>query len=223
MFRAIERARVSANFFFVGDTVREHRGLVREIASAHAADTHTDTHPNLRRLTKEQQRDQIRRGRGVLEDLLGSPVLGFRAPYHHLNQDTVDVLNEERFRFDASMLYFRYNPGNLQEVYPTWFREWMPLYGQLGLSPETTFGVFRTLVRLRNTCVLPAHPQYSGRDAALARGFENFLHWSVDQGARFWRIQDWLLARRGVAVAPLPVAGGGGGLPQQESSAVVSG
>ena len=203
MADAIDAAGVVANYFFVGDTVRAFPDVVRSIADRHQVESHTMTHPNLRTLSKSAQRREIMDGKAAVEDCIGRRTRGFRAPYHCLNRDTVEILNEEGFTFDASGLYFRYRMGAVQELTPSWFREWMPLYDWLRLSPETGWGVFRQIVRLRQVSLLPAHPQYSGRDAELVRGFGGFLRWAKnDAGARFWTIDEWLCETRGVALPP---------------------
>jgi peptidoglycan/xylan/chitin deacetylase (PgdA/CDA1 family) len=200
LWQAIERVGVAANFFFVGDTAREEPELVREIARCHQVESHTMHHDNLRRLDKAAQRRTILDGRRSVEEVIGRPTRGFRAPYHAYNRQTVEILNEEGFVFDASRLYYFYPMGRVHEVKPTWFREWMPLYGQLGITPRAAFGFFRSLVRLRRVSVLPAHPHYSGLNDTLASAFEEFLRWAKDRGAIFWPIDKWLYATRGVAL-----------------------
>lgn len=202
MSRAIERAGVAANFFFVGETALTQPALVRHIAETQQSESHTMGHSNLRRLTKRGQQRAILDGRRAVERVIARPTRGFRAPYHFINRDTVEILNEEGFVFDVSRLYFRYlSFGKVHEIVPTWFREWMPTYGRLGISPHAAFGVFRSLVRLRRLSVLPAHPQYSGMNRSMARAFEDFLRWGIDQGVLFWPIDKWLHVTRGV---PLP-------------------
>jgi hypothetical protein len=201
MWRVIERAGVAANFFFVGETARAFPDLVREIASGQQAESHTMHHENLRKLDKTAQRRAILDGRHAVEDVIQRPTRGFRAPYHCLDRKTVELLNEHRFVFDASRLYYRYlSLGRVHEIVPTWFREWMPTYGKLGIRPRTAFGIFRALVRWRRLCVLPAHPQYSGMSEGMARGFAEFLSWAKDLGAEFWPIDKWLHVTRGVAL-----------------------
>lgn len=208
LWRTIDRAGAAANFFFVGETARTYPELIRAIARTHQSETHTMRHENLRHLGKEQQRQTILEGRRAVEDVIGRPTRGFRAPFHACNRRTLEILNEENFVFDASRLYYYYPMGKVAEVKPTWFREWMPLYEKLGITPRGAFGWFRTLVRLRRTCVLPAHPHYSGMNDAMASAFEEFLVWaSQEAGAVFWPIDKWLWARRGIAppawVSPL--------------------
>jgi hypothetical protein len=201
MVKAIEGAGAAANFFYVGETVLIEKDLVRDVASRHQVESHTMTHANLRRLAKEDQRREIVQGKRTVEDVIGRPTRGFRAPFHAINRDTAAVLNEEGFTYDASGLYYRFDMGAVEEITPTWFREWMPLYGRLGLSPRTCFNVFRFLVSRKRLCVLPAHPHYAGKDDAMADAFQDFLQWAMDEGAVFWPIDKWLHATRGV---PLP-------------------
>jgi len=179
---ALEAASWRASFFFVGETVAAFPSIVRDIAAVHDVHSHTWSHPNLRKLPKERQRAEILAGRHAVEDCIEREARGFRAPMHHLNADTLAVLHEEGFTFDASILYFRYDPGALFEFHPTWFREWMPLYDSLNLAPSQTFAWFKWLSRRAKLPVLPAHPQYGGRDATLANGLRDFLKWARDAG-----------------------------------------
>ncbi|MCC6548285.1 polysaccharide deacetylase family protein [Candidatus Sumerlaeota bacterium] len=195
IFKVLSDCKVDANFFFVGETVKAFPKLVRDIAAQFQAESHTMTHPNLRTLSYARQKSEITGGRKCVEDCIQRPTHGFRAPMHHMNRDTVRILNEENFLFDASRLYFRYDMGKVVEIDPTWFREWMPLYEQLGLKPRTAFGWFRLLSRCRSLCVLPVHPQYSGKNAALADGLRWFINDAKASGARFWRIDDWIAAK----------------------------
>lgn len=199
IFRVIQEAAVPANFFFVGETCRQLPQLVEEISRHHQTESHTWSHPNLRKLDADHQRREIMGGKAAVEDTIGRATRGFRAPMHHVNRDTVRILNEEGFVFDASRLYFRYDMEAVHEIEPTWFREWMPLYETLRLKPRTAFRWFRLLTRLMRLSVLPVHPQYSGKSPELADGFAWFLRDAKERGVRFWSIDDWLAETRGVA------------------------
>ncbi len=192
VFDVLQKTGVPANFFFVGETVRALPELVREISLQFQCESHTLTHPNLRKLSYRQQRGEILGGRHAVEDCIQRPTQGFRAPMHHLDRNTVRILNEERFLFDASRLYFRYEMGNVVELDPTWFREWMPLYETIRLQPRTAFRWFRYLTSVLSLSVLPVHPQYSGKSPELAKAFAWFLEDAKKRGVRFWFINDWI-------------------------------
>ena len=195
---AIDGVGVPANWFFVGETTRAFPALIREISARHQVESHTDTHPNLRKLPKERQRVEIMAGRHAVEELIGRPTRGFRAPMHCFNRQTVEILHEEGFVFDASRLYFRLDMGKIEELQPTWFREWMPLYETIRLKPKTAFRLFRLFTRVRRLSVLPVHPHYAGKSDELAAGFRWFLEDALARGVRFWSIDRWLEVQRGV-------------------------
>lgn len=202
LYNVIRAAGLPANFFFVGETARAYPKLVQEISLHHQTESHTLTHRNLRQLSHARQRSEILGGKHAVEDVIQRPTHGFRAPMHHLNRDTVRILNEERFLFDASRLYFRYDMGSVIEIDPTWFREWMPLYEAMGLRPRTAFHWFRFLTRMRRLSVLPLHPHYAGKSPELARALAWFLDDAKQRGVRFWFINDWLREMHGVEMGP---------------------
>ena len=175
LWDAISDAGVAANFFFVGDTAHQFPGLVREIARTQQVESHTMRHANLRKLNRVEQEREIVDGKTAVEAVIGRPTRGFRAPFHAYNQDTVSILNEHGFVFDASRLYYFHDMGSVAEVKPTWFREWMPLYRWLMISPSSAYGFFKLLVSTRRATVLPAHPQYSGMNAIMSFEFRHFL------------------------------------------------
>lgn len=94
-------------FFTVGWVAERHPGMVRRIAAAgHALASHTYDHVRITHQTPEVFRDSVRRTKGMLEDLGGSAVIGFRAPSFSIVRGTewaLDVLLEEGYRYDSSL------------------------------------------------------------------------------------------------------------------------
>lgn len=85
-------------------TVRSsHRTLTREetiqLASSDLIEigAHTMTHPDLRTLTLESQRPEIRESKACLEALLGCPVMSFAYPYGSYTEQTVALVRNEGF------------------------------------------------------------------------------------------------------------------------------
>ncbi len=82
VLEALERARAHATFFVVGEQVRRHRGLLAEIVAAgHAVALHGDRHRPHALMTPGAVARDLERGRGEVEDELGSSVSVLRAPY----------------------------------------------------------------------------------------------------------------------------------------------
>ena len=98
---------VKATFFIVGWVADKSPGLVKEIEErGHEIGCHGYTHRMLSDLTEGEFRDDTRRAKNILEDLVGHPILGYRAPSFSLTRRTTwawDVLLEEGFRYDSSV------------------------------------------------------------------------------------------------------------------------
>ncbi len=186
---------VPLTIFAVGETARAYPDLFRELSKNHEIHTHSDRHLRHRGMAKEKQRELIRAGRACIEDLLGRPVAGFRAPFHSIDRTTVEILNEEKFLFDASGLYHRYDMGEVRELRPSWFREWAPWYPWIGLNPDRAFSIFRWLAKRRELLVLPVHPHYTGAAPENLKAFGGLLgdlkQWNAGfyGGERFVRTQ----------------------------------
>lgn len=58
---------------------------------------HTVTHPALRRLSRDSQRDEIVGSKSRLEEILDRPVTSFSYPYGNLSEQTVGIVREAGF------------------------------------------------------------------------------------------------------------------------------
>ena len=78
----LDRERVSATFFLVGEQVRHDPSLAAEIVAAgHTVQLHGDRHRNQLRLTAGQIRDDLRRGEEAIEQATGRATPFYRPPY----------------------------------------------------------------------------------------------------------------------------------------------
>jgi len=100
-------ARVRGTFFVLGWVAERYPGLVRRIAQAgHEIASHSYAHQLVYDLDAETFRADLRRARGLIEDLSGRPVRGFRAPSYSVTERSLwalDVLIEEGYTYDASV------------------------------------------------------------------------------------------------------------------------
>jgi len=70
-----------ATFFLIGCEVERHRNLVREVVRrGHAVGNHTYSHANLAAVSPRVLREEIDRGRAVIEEATGIPVRLLRPP-----------------------------------------------------------------------------------------------------------------------------------------------
>jgi len=84
-----------ATFFLIGRYVRECPDLVKEtVARGHTVGNHTETHPNLFRLTRRQMRIELRLCHDAISNALGSPRKWFRPPFGFRNPWVVPSARE---------------------------------------------------------------------------------------------------------------------------------
>ena len=104
---------IRGTVFIVGEAAEAHPDLVTQAAAlGHEVGLHSWDHAPLTTLTPEQFRQDTVRGKDLLEDLLGEPIVGYRAPTFSLVQETMwttDVLAELGFTYSSSVLPAR-NP-----------------------------------------------------------------------------------------------------------------
>jgi polysaccharide deacetylase family protein (PEP-CTERM system associated) len=119
---------VRATFFTLGEVAATHPAMVRKIAaSGHEVACHGDRHELVWRQTLEEFRADLKRAKGILQDLTGQPVIGYRAPNYSIGSEQAwayDILLEEGFRYDSSIypiLHDRYgNPAAPRFPHMTW-------------------------------------------------------------------------------------------------------
>ena len=98
---------VKATFFVLGWVAERYPELVRGIhAEGHEVACHGYNHRLIYELTPEQFREDTHTAKGILEDITGTPVRGYRATSYSVVKDTLwalDILIEEGFLYDSSI------------------------------------------------------------------------------------------------------------------------
>ena len=96
-----------ATFFVLGWVAERYPGLVKMlVGQGHEIASHGYGHDLVTALSPEQFRHDVRRAKSILEDLTGSPVLGYRAPSFSITAESqwaLSILVEEGYRYDSSM------------------------------------------------------------------------------------------------------------------------
>ena len=102
-----------ATFFILGWVAEREPALVREIVThGHEIAAHGHGHVLPTQLTSAEFRDDVLRTRKILEDIAGTPVVGYRAPSFSLNRDHLAILGECGYRYDSS-----FHPFTLHDRY----------------------------------------------------------------------------------------------------------
>jgi polysaccharide deacetylase family protein (PEP-CTERM system associated) len=100
-------AGVKATFFTLGWIAERHPGLIRRIAEdGHEVASHGFSHVRVDSQCAVEFREDVRKSRGILEDLAGTPVRGYRAATFSVGPRTPwawRVLEEEGYAYSSSV------------------------------------------------------------------------------------------------------------------------
>ena len=77
----LRRNRTRATFFVLGEVAAAHPHLMRTlVAEQHEIACHGDRHEDVCRQSPDEFRHDIRRAKAQIEEVIGRPVIGYRAP-----------------------------------------------------------------------------------------------------------------------------------------------
>jgi len=98
---------VAATFFVLGWVAERYPRLVREIhAAGHEVASHGYGHPLVDELDSSAFREDVHRARQLLQELIGAPVVGYRAPSFSLRSDqrwAFETLRATGHLYDSSV------------------------------------------------------------------------------------------------------------------------
>jgi polysaccharide deacetylase family protein (PEP-CTERM system associated) len=107
LLELFSRRQVKATFFVLGWIGERHPSLIRKICSlGHEVACHGYSHKLIYQQTPEEFREETRRAKALLEDLVGSPVCAYRAASYSITKRSLwalDILAEEGFLLDSSI------------------------------------------------------------------------------------------------------------------------
>jgi polysaccharide deacetylase family protein (PEP-CTERM system associated) len=109
----LDEADTRATFFTLGWVAERHPELVREIhRRGHEVACHGYSHKLVYEQSPEEFREETQRSKGILEDLVGQPVEGYRAASYSITPKSrwaLDILVEAGFEYDSSVFPVRHD------------------------------------------------------------------------------------------------------------------
>jgi polysaccharide deacetylase family protein (PEP-CTERM system associated) len=195
---------VKGTFFVLGWVAERASGVLQRIVSdGHEIACHGYSHRPLNRMTPEEFRADLRQSKGILENITGHSVSGYRAPTFSITQDNqwaLTVLAEEGFLYDSSVFpihHDRYGWTSFPRTIVRW-------EGKINVFPISTLRVLgvnlpfsgggylrvlpywliresfrRVNCRENNSVVLYVHPWEidSAQPRVPIHGFSSFRHY----------------------------------------------
>ena len=213
IFRILELLKkysVPATFFTPGYTAYLYPDLIKEIyANGHELANHGYYHENPTTLAgdRKKERDILLRSNDLLEKLCGERPLGYRAPGWDLNPYSPDLLLEEGFLYDSSLMdqeipYTLLGDSNKQllELPVDWI---LDDYVHFGISnsphcrlssPSEVFEIwlneFKGYFLDRGCFTLTMHPQIIGRSHRMQMLESLLKYMNVSSGVWFATCRD---------------------------------
>jgi polysaccharide deacetylase family protein (PEP-CTERM system associated) len=186
-----EEQHVKATFFVLGWIARHYPNLVREIhAMGHEIACHGYNHRLIYHLTHEQFREDIHTAKGILEDITGKNIVGYRAASYSIVKRTLwalDILIEEGFLYDSSIFPIHHDRYGLPgaERFPHIIKR---SAGQITEFPPSTWRIFRQNIPVAGGGYLRLYPFHLTK-AAIKRINEKekniailyFHPWEIDE------------------------------------------
>lgn len=170
--------KVRATFFVLGWVAERHHQLVRDIAAAgHEIASHGYAHELVTSQTPAAFREDVKKAKAILEDVIGTPVLGYRAPSFSVSKETswvLPVLQEEGHVYDSSIFPIVHDRYGWPGADPFWHEIDTP-GGTIWEVPPATVNVGGTRIPIAGGGYLRLFPYW------LLRGL---LSRAVTQGSR---------------------------------------
>lgn len=120
ILQIFDKENVKATFFTLGWVCDKFPQLVRDIVAAgHEIASHGHEHSRIMHLSRTQFRNDVEGTRKRLEDVSGTPVLGYRAPSFSIGPKTLwahDILAEAGYTYSSSVFPIQHDHYGLPDA-----------------------------------------------------------------------------------------------------------
>ena len=103
----LEEYQIKVTFFVLGHNAEKKKSLIREIDQrGHEIASHGYSHELVYRQTPDEFRNETIKAKSICEDIIGKPILGYRASNWTITKESLwalDILREEGFVYDSSI------------------------------------------------------------------------------------------------------------------------
>lgn len=160
---------VQATFFFDGSWVSKNPDLAKAIfKEKHEIGNHAFSHPDLKKMSQEQTRNELAKTNTVIEETLGIKPQWFAPPSGSFNQNTVNIAHE------LNMMTILWTVDTI---------DWK--------QPETSAMVSRVIAEIENGSMILMHPT-----KPVAEGLDQMILEIKKKGYRLGTVSDMMNEKR---------------------------
>ena len=186
-----EESNFHATFFVLGWVARRSPELIREIAKrGHEVASHGMSHKLVYNQTPEEFASETYESKALLEDIIGAPVIGYRASTYSITRRSLwalDILHEAGFEYDSSIFPIRHDTYGIHDAPQVPSRIPTPKGASIVEFPMSTAPMFGTRIPVSGGGYFRLLPYWLTRsglaklNGELNRPFIFYLHpWEVD-------------------------------------------
>jgi polysaccharide deacetylase family protein (PEP-CTERM system associated) len=186
-----EKSGIHATFFVLGWVARRSPDLIREIhRRGHEVASHGMSHKLVYNQTPEEFSAETYESKALLEDLIGAPVLGYRASTYSITKRSLwalDILHEAGFVYDSSIFPIRHDMYGIPDAPVAPARITTPKGASIVEFPMSTAPMFGAKLPVSGGGYFRLLPYWLTRSGLrklnrqLNRPFIFYLHpWEID-------------------------------------------
>ena len=186
-----EESNIHATFFVLGWVARRSPDLIREIARrGHEVASHGMSHKLVFNQTPEEFSSETYESKALLEDIIGTRVLGYRASTYSITRRSLwalDILHEAGFEYDSSIFPIHHDTYGIPDASQVPSRVATPKGASIVEFPMSTAPMFGTRIPVSGGGYFRLLPYWLTRsglaklNGELNRPFIFYLHpWEVD-------------------------------------------
>lgn len=122
LLELLNKQGIKATFFTTCDVLEKHPEIFQKLQQeGHEIASHGYRHVRYEQLTLEEKKEHLRKSEQVFLKILGKKARGFRAPQHSIDDETLNLLAENNYKYDSSR-----TPLNFLQLifFPKHWKEW---------------------------------------------------------------------------------------------------
>lgn len=110
-FETLKENKIPSTVFVVGEIAEKYKDVLLKIKElGNVIGAHSYKHDCYKAMTNEQFAEDVKKAKTAIENAIGSPIAGFRAPMFAASFEKLNLLSSLGFTFDSSSINSKGNP-----------------------------------------------------------------------------------------------------------------